>query len=118
MKDFECSVDFIKSPFLVQESEVLDGYGKRKETLRLDVIQGSIKKIYRNAAVIVFNTGHWWTHQKTYEGYEQHKVNFLSIFVLLIHVLNLQERLFPGRESSLREVRSERSLHESSSYVG
>nr|VDC58504.1 unnamed protein product [Brassica rapa] len=67
-KDFECSVDFIKSPFLVQESEVLDGYGKRKETLRLDVIQGSIKKIYRNAAVIVFNTGHWWTHQKTYEG--------------------------------------------------
>ncbi|CAN7023836.1 unnamed protein product [Brassica oleracea var. botrytis] len=67
-KDFGCSVDFIKSPFLVQESEVLDGYGKRKETLRLDVIQGSIKKIYKTADIIVFNTGHWWTHQKTYEG--------------------------------------------------
>ncbi|CAN6862039.1 unnamed protein product [Brassica oleracea] len=67
-KDFGCSVDFIKSPFLVQESEVLDGYGKRKETLRLDVIQGSIKKIYKDADIIVFNTGHWWTHQKTYEG--------------------------------------------------
>lgn len=73
VKDFGCSVDFIKSPFLVQESEVLDGYGKRKETLRLDVIQGSIKKIYKDADIIVFNTGHWWTHQKTYEGYEQHK---------------------------------------------
>lgn len=70
MKDFECSIDFIKSPFLVQESEVLDAYGKRKETLRLDVIQESITKIYRNADIVVFNTGHWWTHQKTNEGYE------------------------------------------------
>ncbi|KAJ4877741.1 Protein trichome birefringence-like 4 [Raphanus sativus] len=62
-----------KSPFLVQESEVLDGYGKRKETLRLDVIQGSIKKIYKNADITVFNTGHWWTHQKTYEGKDYFK---------------------------------------------
>ncbi|KAF2595727.1 hypothetical protein F2Q68_00012042 [Brassica cretica] len=66
--DFDCSIDFIKSPFLVQESEVLDAYGKRKETLRLDVIQESITKIYRNADIVVFNTGHWWTHQKTNEG--------------------------------------------------
>ncbi|CAH8299768.1 unnamed protein product [Eruca vesicaria subsp. sativa] len=66
--DFECSIDFIKSPFLVQESEVLDVYGKRKETLRLDMIQESIMKIYRNADIVVFNTGHWWTHQKTNEG--------------------------------------------------
>ncbi|CAN6849789.1 unnamed protein product [Brassica oleracea] len=67
-RDFECSIDFIKSPFLVQESEVLDAYGKRKETLRLDVIQEPITKIYRNADIVVFNTGHWWTHQKTNEG--------------------------------------------------
>ncbi|KAG2283965.1 hypothetical protein Bca4012_052663 [Brassica carinata] len=67
-RDFKCSIDFIKSPFLVQESEVLDAYGKRKETLRLDVIQEPITKIYRNADIVVFNTGHWWTHQKTNEG--------------------------------------------------
>ncbi|CAF1920751.1 unnamed protein product [Brassica napus] len=67
-RDFDCSIDFIKSPFLVQESVVLDAYGKRKETLRLDVIQEPITKIYRNADIVVFNTGHWWTHQKTNEG--------------------------------------------------
>ncbi|VVA94250.1 unnamed protein product [Arabis nemorensis] len=67
-KDFNCSIDFIKSPFLVQESEVSDGNGKRRETLRLDTIQRSITKLYRNADIVIFNTGHWWTHQKTYEG--------------------------------------------------
>lgn len=33
------------------------------------MIQDSSSK-YRDADIIVFNTGHWWTHQKTYRGYD------------------------------------------------
>ncbi|XWS14159.1 hypothetical protein CRYUN_Cryun36dG0099800 [Craigia yunnanensis] len=64
-RDYKCSIDFIKSPFLVQEWKISDKTGTRRETLRLDMIQGSK---YRDADIIVFNTGHWWTHQKTGKG--------------------------------------------------
>lgn len=68
MQDYECSIDFIKSPFLVQEWKISDKAGVRRETLRLDMIQSSFTK-YQDADIIIFNTGHWWTHQKTYKGY-------------------------------------------------
>ncbi|XP_021291190.1 protein trichome birefringence-like 4 [Herrania umbratica] len=64
-KDYKCSIDFFKSPFLVQEWKISDKIGTRRETLRLDMIQGSK---YSDADIIVFNTGHWWTHQKTNKG--------------------------------------------------
>lgn len=35
----------------------------KKETLRLDVIDESSTK-YKDADIIVFNTAHWWTHDK------------------------------------------------------
>ncbi|KAE8711904.1 Protein trichome birefringence-like 4 [Hibiscus syriacus] len=63
--DYECTIDFIKSPFLVQEWTISDNSEIRRETLRLDMIQGSK---YSDADIIVFNTGHWWTHQKTGKG--------------------------------------------------
>ncbi|PIN19233.1 hypothetical protein CDL12_08086 [Handroanthus impetiginosus] len=66
-KDFNCSIDFIKSPFLVQEWKFSDKAGTRRETLRLDMMEGSYDKYY-DADFIVFNTGHWWTHQKTFKG--------------------------------------------------
>ncbi|KAL2470290.1 Protein trichome birefringence-like 4 [Abeliophyllum distichum] len=66
-KDFECSIDFIRSPFLVQEWKVSDKAGNNRETLRLDMMQDSCNE-YRDADIIIFNTGHWWTHQKTFKG--------------------------------------------------
>ncbi|CAA3031815.1 trichome birefringence-like 4 [Olea europaea subsp. europaea] len=66
-KDFECSIDFIRSPFLVQELKVTDKAGKNREALRLDMMQDSCNE-YRDADIIIFNTGHWWTHQKTFKG--------------------------------------------------
>ncbi|CAL9136516.1 unnamed protein product [Musa textilis] len=67
-EDFNCSVEFFRSPFLVQEWETLPGGNEnKKETLRLDMIERSSAK-YKDADVLVFNTGHWWTHEKTSKG--------------------------------------------------
>ncbi|KAL6000938.1 hypothetical protein ACLOJK_006665 [Asimina triloba] len=66
-KDYNCSVEFFWAPFLVREWQVTEANGNSKETLRLDLIESS-SPYYKNADVIVFNTGHWWTHEKTAEG--------------------------------------------------
>ncbi|KAF8398523.1 hypothetical protein HHK36_017452 [Tetracentron sinense] len=66
-KDYNCSVEFFRSPFLVQEWEIPDTNGSKKETLRLDIIERSSDQ-YKSADIIVFNTGHWWTHEKTSKG--------------------------------------------------
>uniref|UniRef100_A0A7N0THU2 Trichome birefringence-like N-terminal domain-containing protein n=1 Tax=Kalanchoe fedtschenkoi TaxID=63787 RepID=A0A7N0THU2_KALFE len=66
-EDYNCSVEFFRSPFLVQEWEMPDGNGKTKETLRLDLVERSSDR-YKSADFLVFNTGHWWTHEKTSQG--------------------------------------------------
>ncbi|KAH7656157.1 PC-Esterase protein [Dioscorea alata] len=66
-KDYGCTIEFFRSPFLVQEWEVPDNHGHKKETLRLDTIEKSSSK-YKDAYAIIFNTGHWWTHEKTSKG--------------------------------------------------
>lgn len=67
-QDYNCSVEFFRSPFLVQEWEMPTGNSTTKETLRIDLIERSSPK-YKDADVLVFNTGHWWTHEKTSQGY-------------------------------------------------
>ncbi|RDX66649.1 Protein trichome birefringence, partial [Mucuna pruriens] len=66
-QDYNCSVEFFRSPFLVQEWEIPDRKGSKKETLRLDLVERSCDK-YKDADVLIFNTGHWWTHEKRMEG--------------------------------------------------
>ncbi|XP_051204338.1 uncharacterized protein [Lolium perenne] len=65
--DYNCSVEFFRSPFLVQEWETRVSNGNKKETLRLDIVEQSAPK-YKDADFIIFNTGHWWTHEKTSLG--------------------------------------------------
>ncbi|PHU00726.1 Protein trichome birefringence-like 4 [Capsicum chinense] len=48
-----------------------DKAGARRETVWLDTIHASLTK-YHDVDIIIFNTGYWWTHQKT------HKVNNYS----------------------------------------
>ncbi|GMH11516.1 hypothetical protein Nepgr_013357 [Nepenthes gracilis] len=66
-EDYNCSVEFFRSPFLVQEWEIPDTNGSKKETLRLDLVERSSDR-YKDADILIFNTGHWWTHDKTSKG--------------------------------------------------
>nr|VDD52880.1 unnamed protein product [Brassica oleracea] len=66
-KEYNCTVEFFASPFLVREWEVTDKNGTKKETLRLDMM-GSSSKQYIGADVLVFNTGAWWTDDITSKG--------------------------------------------------
>ncbi|KAG8366092.1 hypothetical protein BUALT_Bualt17G0040000 [Buddleja alternifolia] len=65
-EDYNCSVDFVSSPFLVKESS-FKGKNGSFETLRLDLMDGTTS-MYHDADVLIFNTGHWWTHEKTSRG--------------------------------------------------
>ncbi|KAG7580959.1 PC-Esterase [Arabidopsis suecica] len=69
--DYNCTVEFFASPFLVQEWEVTEKNGT-KETLRLDLVRKSSEQ-YRGADILVYNTGHWWTHEKTSKGEDYYK---------------------------------------------
>ncbi|KAF6135002.1 hypothetical protein GIB67_014051 [Kingdonia uniflora] len=64
--DYNCSVDFVSAPFLVRESS-FSGRNGSVDTLRLDLMDRTTS-MYHDADVIVFNTGHWWTHEKTSKG--------------------------------------------------
>lgn len=75
LQDYNCSIEFVRSPFLVQEWEMVNSTtGSRWETLRLDVVESS-SSYYREADFIVFNSGHWWTHPKTSKGLFQLSFN-------------------------------------------
>ncbi|KAL7610668.1 protein trichome birefringence-like 2 [Lactuca sativa] len=65
-EDYNCTVDFVGSPFLVRESS-FKGRNGSFETLRLDLMDRTTS-MYHDADVLIFNTGHWWTHDKTSRG--------------------------------------------------
>ncbi|GJN27091.1 hypothetical protein PR202_gb15080 [Eleusine coracana subsp. coracana] len=66
-REYNCSVDFIRSTFLVRAVTRAGKNGTRDEKLRLDELDAATPA-YQTADIVVFNTGHWWTHYKTSEG--------------------------------------------------
>ncbi|XP_078431363.1 protein trichome birefringence-like 2 isoform X2 [Wolffia australiana] len=84
-KDYNCSVDFVRSPFLVRE--VFNGSqpGSESDRLRLDIMDETTAA-YRTADIVVFNTGHWWTHEKTSRG-----VNYYQEGNQVYEVLDVME---------------------------
>uniref|UniRef100_A0A1J3FYH3 Protein trichome birefringence-like 2 n=1 Tax=Noccaea caerulescens TaxID=107243 RepID=A0A1J3FYH3_NOCCA len=83
-EDYNCTVDFVGSPFLVRESSFKGENGTKLETLRLDLMDKTTP-MYRDADILVFNTGHWWTHDKIKLGenyYQEGNVVYPRLKVL------------------------------------
>ncbi|KAJ6912991.1 hypothetical protein NC651_015461 [Populus alba x Populus x berolinensis] len=70
--DFKCSVEFVRSHFLVKEGVRINAQGSSNPTLSIDVIDKTAGR-WKRADILVFNTGHWWTHGKTARGKNYYK---------------------------------------------
>jgi len=63
VQDYGVTISFYRAPYLV-EIDVVQG----KRILRLEEVDGN-GDLWRNADVLSFNTGHWWEHQGSLQGY-------------------------------------------------